>query len=154
MNISISGVGETKLYLKSFSKKFPENIIKRLTTDIHKEAIRGASKHTDTGTMENNVAMKIKDDSGAVYIEDTGMMVDWKGKPTNYALFVHFGSRPHKIMPKNKKSLRWTTGSVFKFAKSVDHPGYKGDPFMHNAARKVIKDLDKISKEIYNGTDK
>ena len=50
------------------------------------------------------------------------------------ALFVHWGTRPHKIKPKRKKALRWPAGGQFAFAKSVNHPGYKGDSWLVRAA--------------------
>lgn len=54
-----------------------------------------------------------------------------------YAVFVHWGTRPHDIRPKHKKALRWPGGGAFHFAKRVRHPGYKGDPWLTRAARQV-----------------
>lgn len=51
-----------------------------------------------------------------------------------HALFVHWGTRPHVIRPKNKRALRWSAGGKFAFAKRVNHPGYKGDPWVVRAA--------------------
>lgn len=51
-----------------------------------------------------------------------------------YTVFVHWGAKPHKIKPKNKRVLRWPGPGGFNFAKGVDHPGYKGDAWMVRAA--------------------
>lgn len=51
-----------------------------------------------------------------------------------HAIFAHWGTKPHKIRPNKKKALRWPAGSMFAFAKEVNHPGYEGDPWMNRAA--------------------
>lgn len=153
LGISISGTEEVKLKLKHYHEQFTEHLIRRLTQEVHEEAVKNASVHTKTGTMENNIALKVKGTHGEVYVEDEGMLVNWRGKPTNYALFVHFGTRPHTILPKKRQALRFGNGGAFKFAKSVEHPGYKGDPFMYNAAKDVFKRLNQIAKEVHNATE-
>lgn len=75
-----------------------------------------------------------------------------------YGKWVHNGTPPHKIRPSKRKSLRFVgdadifSGSGgqygFVFAKSVNHPGTKADPFVHNAATKV--DADAIFNEGVN----
>ena len=50
--------------------------------------------------------------------------------------FIHSGTRPHDIVPKNRSALRWATpGSAkgFAFARKVHHPGTSPDPFLHAA---------------------
>lgn len=51
-----------------------------------------------------------------------------------HALFVHWGTKPHIIRPRNKKSLRWPAGDNFAFAKEVHHPGTRSDTWMIRAA--------------------
>lgn len=54
-----------------------------------------------------------------------------------HALFVHDGTKAHTISPRRKKMLRWPSGvgggTGFVFARQVNHPGYKGDPWMERA---------------------
>ncbi|HID93117.1 MAG TPA: hypothetical protein EYP60_03370 [bacterium (Candidatus Stahlbacteria)] len=71
------------------------------------------------------------------------MMVDWRGKRVNYAIFVLYGTKPHYIVPKRKKSLRFTLDN-FIFAKSVKHPGYKGNNFIKKAIQKTLQGLEKL----------
>lgn len=52
-----------------------------------------------------------------------------------YAYYVHEGTAPHTIFPKNKPFLVffWPNapgGGRWVRAKSVRHPGYKGNPFL------------------------
>jgi len=78
------------------------------------------------------------------------MLVDFRGQKVNYALFVHFGTRAHLIKRKTKKALRPIKNSLFVFTKEIKHPGYKGDPFLYNAAQKTFKNIENIYKGIKN----
>lgn len=66
----------------------------------------------------------------------------------NYAAAVHQGSRPHAIVPRLKKVLRFAatpgaarlsgtprTGAPVVFARRVRHPGAKANPFMTRGLR-------------------
>jgi len=149
--IKIKGLEDVLDDLNSL-EKVGKKLIRRITQDIYEETLENVKPHTKTGRLENNIYHKVKGLKGEVGVENNGMLVDWRGRYVNYAIFVHFGSKPHKILPKNKKALRWTSGSVFQFAKSVNHPGYKGDEFLYNAARDTIKNIDKIFKEVVNAS--
>jgi hypothetical protein len=82
--------------------------------------------HTKTGALFRSIYKKPI--SG-------GYEIGADRKIADYALFVHWGTKPHVIEPKNKSALRWAGGGIFSFAKKVNHPGYDGDPFLTNAAR-------------------
>lgn len=61
------------------------------------------------------------------------------GSPLPYALFVHEGTRPHKIYPRKPGGwLRFPTAGGIRFARSVNHPGYRGNPFLRDAADEEI----------------
>lgn len=54
----------------------------------------------------------------------------------DYALFVHEGTRPHTIVPRNKKVLTWIPrGGRQVFAQSVNHPGTKAQPWLAKSAK-------------------
>jgi hypothetical protein len=144
----VVGVGKVIKKLKRLGSEYPKEFIARATHDLHDNAVKNASKHTKSGRLENNIEMRITNDSGEIYIANAGMVKKWRGKHVNYGIFVHFGSKPHIIKPKHKKALRWGGSSVFHFAKSVKHPGYKGDPFMYNALKTTQRKLNQIAKDI------
>lgn len=85
-----------------------------------------ADKHTKTGAMARS--LKNSYSSGEYRIWH-----DLQHAP--HAAFVHWGSRPHDITPKNRKALRWPGRGGFIFAKFVRHPGYKGDPYFVTEAK-------------------
>jgi len=57
-----------------------------------------------------------------------------------YAPFVEFGTRPHVIKPKMRRSLRWAIDTGYVFAKLVHHPGSKPYPFFRKAIEKYLDD--------------
>ena len=152
--VKVTGIEESIKNLTKYSHKFSENVLIDVTEDIYDNAKKNIAPHSKTGRMENNLSMRVQKRAltAQVYIEDSGIMAEWNGKGINYALFVHFGTKAHTIEPKNKKALRWASVGGFVFAKRVEHPGYKGDPFATNAARKTMLSIDKIYKKAYNDT--
>ena len=70
----------------------------------------------------------------------------------DYAAYVERGTRPHEIRPRNRKALRWAassgdsrltgsprTGGRVRFAKRVQHPGTRAQPFMVPGAQKAVQ---------------
>ena len=58
----------------------------------------------------------------------------------NYAAAVHEGTRPHVIRPRTAGALKFQLGDRTVFAKSVQHPGTRGRPFLRNAAEQVARE--------------
>ena len=79
-----------------------------------------ADKHTKTGGMIRSLNQSF---NGTAYTIEHNL------QQAPHAAFVHWGARPHVIKPRNKKILRFPVGGAFVFARSVNHPGYKGDPY-------------------------
>lgn len=153
MIITFEGADKLFKYIDDTFELLPERMVIEATDDLYENAKKRVRRHTKTGRMENNLTQRVNKRAleGEVYISDDGMLTDWNGKPTNYALFVHFGSKPHVIEPKKKKALRWSSVNGFVYAKKINHPGYRGDPFMYDASRETFNNLDTIFKRVYNG---
>lgn len=104
---------------------------------IFDRAIEGAESHRKTGALVRSLGtnpIKIKG----------GYSIVSSGEIAPHNVFVHFGTRPHTIKPKNKKALRFPVGGAFAFARMVKHGGYKGDPFIFRAADSVANEIDDI----------
>ena len=54
-----------------------------------------------------------------------------------YALYVHQGTSPHIIRPKNAQALRFEIGGRTIYTKLVRHPGTKARPFLRNAGMRI-----------------
>lgn len=106
--------------------------------EVHGAVVDGAgmvqaearAKHrfiSRTGNAERNTLTRFPDRmTGEVYL-DTGNAPELR--------FIHEGTKPHLIHPKNKKRLRWATpGGGWAFAGRVNHPGTKPDQFLYEAA--------------------
>lgn len=52
-----------------------------------------------------------------------------------YGVYVDQGTRPHIILPRRKKMLAFQKDGRWIFAKQVNHPGTKANPFFSNAVR-------------------
>lgn len=62
------------------------------------------------------------------------------GAEIGHALFHHEGTAPHVIRPRNVTFLRFPStpgGSAFVFARQVNHPGTRPNPFLVDAAREL-----------------
>lgn len=58
----------------------------------------------------------------------------------NYALFVHEPTKPHKIM--GRPILAFAHGGTTVFARYVNHPGTKGNPFIDRGLDKASDDIE------------
>lgn len=59
----------------------------------------------------------------------------------NYAVPVHEGTRPHKIVARNKKALANKRTGQF-FGRVVNHPGTAANPFLERAVENSQGDID------------
>lgn len=52
-----------------------------------------------------------------------------------HAKYVHDGTAPHEIRARNARALRfyWPKAGRVVYFKRVQHPGYKGNPFLRDA---------------------
>lgn len=100
-----------------------------------------ASKHhrfkSRTTALENSLDVKIQNGGLAALIYANE-------KKAPYASYVHFGTKPHMILPRKRSILRWTSGNKFVFSKFARHPGWKEDPFLYNAVDASMKSVDEI----------
>lgn len=89
----------------------------------------GAGKHAKTGQLERSIF------KGRI---TGGWEVGHNSQVAPYARFVHDGTRPHVIEPDKKRALRWPVPGGFRFAKKVNHPGYRGDAWLRRAANQAL----------------
>ncbi len=111
--------------------------IKASTIEVQDEAQTNHRFISRTGQLERSIDVKFNDNSGIVYIDS---------QSAPHGPFVHEGTVPHDIFPKNKKALRWAPqgGGAFQFARVVHHKGTKADPFLFNALKSKKDDIRNI----------
>ncbi len=94
-----------------------------LLADLEAEAVQEAPE--DTSNLVNSITSYVTDGGRTGVLKATAP----------YALFVHEGTAPHVILPKDKKALAWPGGA--HPVKKVNHPGTKANPFFIRAMDKV-----------------
>lgn len=100
--------------------------------------------HTKTGALARSLRLRSDGEGGWIVGHDRQM--------APYAPFVHWGTRPHVIRPRDKKALRWPSGrggqTGFVFARFVRHPGYEGDAWLVKAADEAVRQFDAIVRRV------
>jgi len=105
-------------YLKDFLFRVGSGVVQ-----VAKEKTAPISNLKTRGTLKRNIRV-FSATSSEVKIGNTAEV--------KYAKFVHFGTKPYVIKPKNKKALANKKAGII-FGKKVNHPGIKANPYLLNA---------------------
>jgi hypothetical protein len=138
---------------------------------IMRELARGAKEGLEDMRRDARVAHRFKTRGGALgravkvdfnNFAGRGLFIDSGIAP--YGGYVHDGTRPHKIAPRNKAALSFIgksgkhvlvpkkingywrgqgaiTGAIVSSKGFVNHPGTKPDPFIYEAAQRGTPNL-------------
>lgn len=112
--------------------------VKASARTVQEEAQEQHRFTTKTGQLERAIDTTMIDNTTAMVFVDESV--------APYGPFVHQGTKPHEIRPKRKKSLRWVPGggNSFVFARKVNHPGTRQDPFLYDALERKRGDINEI----------
>ncbi len=88
--------------------------------------IRAEAPHK-TGALQRSVLTNVSYPSAIVNTDE------------KYAAMVEGGTKPHLIVPKNKKALFWK-GALNPY-KAVQHPGTKANPFFQRGVEQSINGI-------------
>lgn len=130
ITVKVVGIETVKAELLQLPQTLERSVIRQMAQAAFEVSYRGADSHTKTGKLAMSLFNR------AI---PKGREVGHDPTVAPHALFVQFGTRPHKIRPKNKKALRWAGPNGFTFAREVNHPGYRGDPYLNRAADDAIR---------------
>lgn len=99
-----------------------ERLLRRKAERVAETARRYAASH---GSMADGIIVGTYQDK-RIEVISTHPATGW----------VHDGTPPHQIRPRRTGGmLRFEVGGRIVFARVVNHPGYRGDPFLTNALR-------------------
>jgi len=84
----------------------------------------------DTGRLRASIRIEARRDFALRSVYTVGSDVE-------YAAMVNDGTRPHVIRPRRAQVLRFRVGGRTVFARVVQHPGTKPNPFLDRALREV-----------------
>jgi hypothetical protein len=133
--VKFQGLEEARQTLQRLPAGLEKSTILRMSQVAYDEAQRGAGRHNKTGALFQSLFNR------AI---PGGREVGHDGNRAPHAIFVQLGTRPHVIRPKTKKALRWASGGKFFFAGKVNHPGYRGDAYLINAATLAVRQFSSI----------
>lgn len=140
MKLTISGTESVDQLIDAIPDKI-DDVFLVIAERIYKRSLASAEEHWKKGALAASLGRGVRKIAGGYSVVSSNARA-----PHN--IFVHFGTKPHTIKPKSKKSLRWESGNNFAFAKQVKHPGYKGDPFMYRAADIEMSKFDQVFAEV------
>lgn len=135
IRVIIAGDTAAITELRQLPEKLERAVLARMSVVAFDAALNGIDRHTKTGRLR-----------ASLYNRNIpgGREVGNDPQAAPHAVFVHWGTRPHEIRPKNKRALRWASGGAFVFARKVNHPGYRGDPYMISAADEAVRQFASI----------
>lgn len=135
ITVRVNGLDTIKGDLLGLTPAVEKSVLRQMSQLAYDKVQEGADRHTKTGALYRSVFNREI---------PKGREVGHDPQAAPHALFVVFGTRPHKIQPKTKKALRWAGPNGFRFAKFVNHPGYAGDDYMQRAADDAVRQFDAI----------
>lgn len=104
----------------------------------------------NAGQLKRSITQRTTSRAGSVLLEF--------GSPLPYVAYVVDGTRPHMIVPRNKRALAFTTDAGVKvMTRSVNHPGTRSNHFPKRAVAPLLPALQEsfstIMAEAFGGTE-
>lgn len=130
ITVTVQGVEKLITDLAKLTPAIERSVILRMSQVAYDSAQAGAGRHSKTGALFRSLYNRSI---------PKGREVGHDPQMAPHALFVNFGTRPHKIYPKKKKLLRWAANGRWYSKHEVNHPGYLGDNYMQRAADESIR---------------
>ena len=147
IRVRVVGTGALATRLAHMRQEMQGRLTEAMNISVRDVQEKARADHrfmTRTGEAERSIATEVKGRGMNV----TGTV----GTTRLITIYLHQGTKPHTIVPRSKQVLRWPTGSGFQFAKRVQHPGTKKDPFVLNAADaeepRIVSRFDRIFDEL------
>lgn len=141
---SIAGIEAIRRQMLRLVPDLSREVTESTAQATLEKARAAADKHTKTGALIRSLKLRRKGNNQLEVYHDEQM--------APHAIFVHWGTRPHIIRPKDKKALRFVPkgGNSFVFAQIVNHPGYRGDPYLLRAREAVAQQFSRIAGNIWD----
>jgi len=116
-----------------------EKAVKKTLLSIQSNAIKEAPANKEIGQ-----GARLRQ---SFFVRMTNKMSGYLYNRQPYAIYVHEGTRPHEIRPKDKKVLaNRRTGQIF--GKVVHHPGTKPNPFFIRAVERSKSQIEKNFNDV------
>jgi hypothetical protein len=128
--------------LQRLAARFPAIVADELDRAMHAAVLVGEAEivqrtPVDTGRLRSSISSGVQrtpeGPEGIVFVQQVA-----------YAVPVEEGTRPHVIVPRTKRVLRFTSGNRVVFARQVNHPGTKGRHMFREGAAAAEPEIRRI----------
>jgi hypothetical protein len=92
-----------------------------------------------TGKLAGQVTQRRMQSDFGRYLEGASGVNPGQGGQHGYALYQSQGTRPHIIQAKRGKSLRFIVAGRTVFARRVNHPGTRPNPYLTRHLREFVR---------------
>jgi hypothetical protein len=134
LNIEVRGDDRVRAMLARISDQLAQRALAATAVDAEDYIEQEAGKHSKTGALFQSIYKN--------RLRPLAWELGHNRQQAPHALFVHWGTRPHRIESRERKALRWAGPAGFRFARGVNHPGYRGDPWLRRAAREAPRNFE------------
>lgn len=146
ITLNVQNLDRTQDVLKRYQWKtlglqWADRMAPKLVNEIKREA-----PHL-TGHLRNATTVKVESSA-------TRIRLVFSAPGISYVPFVIHGTPPHKIFPKSKRALHWTTNGANAFARQVSHPGTRPNNYPETAARRTLGDVSRAMSDVLNNLQK
>jgi hypothetical protein len=137
VRIELTGDEEVRAVFRSMVPRLQNVALAKLAQAVYEDVEKGVAPHEVPKPGRANPTRRLWQSLYKRKASNDSWEVGHDPKIADYARYVLYGTRPHEIRPKNRRSLRWASGVGFIFAKFVKHPGTKADPYLVRSAQKA-----------------
>lgn len=134
LNIDVRGDDRVRAMLNRIGSQLADRSLAATAVQAEDYVEAAAAIHSRTGALVQSIYKQ--------RVRPLGWEIGHNRQQAPQAVFVHWGTKPHRIEPRNKKALRFPSANGFRFARGVNHPGYKGDPWLVRAAREAPRNFE------------
>jgi len=135
VTVTVNGIAQVVSEIGALPKNLERLAILRMSQVAYDSMQSGASRHSKKGDLFASIYNR--------QIPD-GRQVGHDEQRAPHAKFILFGTKDHKVSPKDKKALRWASGGMFFFSKGHVVKGILADNYLERAADDAIRQFPAI----------
>ena len=130
ISVRFEGAKEAIATVTELPKALESRVINEMSQIAYDRMLQGARRHNKTGALFQSIYNR--------QLSPNSRQVGHDETRAPHAKFILYGTKDHRVAPKNKKALRWASGGKFFFSKGHDVKGVTADNYLEAAATEAI----------------
>lgn len=143
ISVRITGLDGIAVELGRLGPDLAQRVILDMSQIAYLSTVAGADRHHKTGALRQS-AFNDPITNGRAVGHDLNR--------APHALFILFGTKDHRVQPREKKALRWASGGKFFFSKGHMVKGIRADDYMETAAQDAVRAMPGIVDRALKGS--